>query len=194
MFWSKMSTTDIEKLVETAVEKATAKSDERVAEERKRTNYLRASQSGQFKSRTGIFEYFRAYEGLSVEEALKMTDLECKGRGIGEEGEAPKEPKEKGAMEQMQSEITGYLVNSLKNDPIGTITTVGQMIGGALTFGTGLLGGKAIAKASETPQQPAPVAPIGQGPGATEDVAPPMTYEEMKAQQGQIEQQPIKES
>ncbi len=180
MFWNKMNTADIEKLVETAVEKATAKTDERASEERKRTNYLRASQSGQFKTRTGIFEYFRAYEGMDVEEALKMTDLECKGRGIGADGKAPEETHEKGIMEQLQAEVGGYLINSLKSDPIGTITTVGQMAGGALSFGAGLLGGKAVAEAT----QPAPVTPIPEASGATaEPIAEPLSYEELKARQ-----------
>ncbi len=179
-FWNNMSAQDIEKIVETAVAKATAKSDNERSEERKRTNYLRASQSGQFKTRTGIFEYFRAYEGLSVEEALKMTDLECQGRGIGADGKAPEETHEKGLMEQLQAEVGGYLLRSLKNDPMGTITTVGQMAGGALSFGAGLLGGKAVAEAT----QPAPATPIPEAPGATaEPIAEPVSYEELKAQQ-----------
>ncbi len=179
MFWNKMSAQDIEKIVGTAVEKATAKSEAVLAEERKRTNYLKASQSGQFKTRAGIYEYFRAYEGLDPDEAGRITDLECKYRGIGEDGKAPEEPKEKGAMEQIGSELTGYLVRSLKEDPMGTITNVGQIVGGAVTFGTGLLAGKAVEDKEPTPSVPTNAATEQ----PQEPSAPPMSYEELKARQ-----------
>ncbi len=181
MFWKRMSAQDMEKIVDAAVEKATAKSEAVIAEERKRTNYLRASQSGQFKTRAGIYEYFRAYEGLDPDEAGRITDLECKYRGIGEDGKAPEEPKEKGAMEQIGAELTGYLVKSLKEDPMGTITNVGQIVGGAVTFGTGLLAGKTVADKDPTPSAATAAAP--QPP--QEPSAPPMSYEELKARQAE---------
>lgn len=155
MFWNKtMSAQDIETIVEKAVERATAKSEVVLQEERKRTNYIKASQNGQFKTRAGIFEYFRAYEGMSAEEALKATDLECMGRGIGEDGKAPDLEEKPSMMKQIQDETMGFILNSMKSDPIGTLTTASQVVGGVATFGAGLIGGKAIAESQEAPQQP----------------------------------------
>ena len=146
-----MNEQDIIAIVDKAVEKATSKSDALLIEERRRSNYIRASQGGQFRTRAGIFEYFRAYEGLSAEEALKLTDLECLGRGIGEDGQAPAKNPTK--MAQIQDEALGFVLNSLKNDPIGTFQTAGQIIGGAVSLGAGYIGGTV---ASEDPYNPAP--------------------------------------
>ncbi len=156
MFWKSMSAQDIETLVERAVEKATAKSDETLKEERKRSNYIKASHSGQFKTRAGIFEYFRAYEGMDAKEALEATDLECMGRGIGEDGKAPDSEEKPTMMKQIQDEAMGFVLNSLKSDPLGTLTTASQMVGGVATFGAGLIGGKAIADKQDE-QQPTPI-------------------------------------
>ena len=75
-----MTTDELKKIVSEAVASASASSDKALSDEKRRSNYLRASQSGQFKTRNGIFEYFRAYEDMTAEEALKATEIDCIGR------------------------------------------------------------------------------------------------------------------
>ena len=137
---------------------------------------LRAMQMGMFSTRRGIFDYYTAFEGLSAEEAGKLTEIECKYRGIPDTEPTKKE----NAVEGIKNTVVTFISDSVKNDPAGSLQAVGGILSGAFAAIAGVFTGNRVAQQNQRPYQ------TSDGADAQlEQQGPAISIEELMAQNGE---------